>query len=665
MSSADYPASGSTGTPHHADDQFSGTFDLSATDSGSGVDYFEYSFNQILPVGGATTLAASNGTASLKLTPGHWGTNVLYVDAVDKAGNRSQPFEYDFYVPGNPNPKAVAGDLTGDGVPDVAVVDGGGNIRLFPVGTTDPALGGTVAAYQAPNGVPSWAGAILAHHGSMHGGQTVDDLFAYQGGALYLNPTNGDFTKARAITVTRPPSCTFDAAKCQSYATDWKQVTQVVAPGDVDGDGQNDLITVEKGELWLFHGAGSGRFANPVQLGSGGWQSMTVVAPGDVGTSSGAAGDGLPDLWARDTTTGALYAYYNRPGDPTGLGDITTRKQIGSGVTVLAHPSITSDGDLDGDGYADLVTTTWDGRLMEFPGRAPAPDQVPFAPPADISKRVWGTTIQTLEGSPYRPYAKNDFDGDGRSDLTGISGSGNLYYWHNNGNGSLRNGSRMWPVDGDYLTAREPVAGDFNGDGNTDVAAISQSGSLYWKPGNGSGGLGGAALLWPTEGGFQSFRDPTAGDFNGDGKTDLAAINDQGNLYMWMGDGKGSLSPASNPWPTAGQFATFRDLTAGDFNGDGKTDLAAISGAGNLYWWPGDGNGSIGSAQRLWPNDGEFGTFRDLATGDFNGDGRTDLAAISGAGNLYWWPGDGYGHLGSAQRLWPNEAGFATFRDLA
>ncbi|WP_143676653.1 FG-GAP-like repeat-containing protein [Streptomyces sp. TLI_146] len=667
--SDDYPASGSTVTTHHADDRFGGTFRLSASDGGSGVDYFEYSFNRTLPVGGATTVDAVNGTASLNLTPAHWGTNVLYVDAVDNAGNRSRTYEYDFYVPGNQNAKTVAGDLTGDGLPDVATVDEGGNIRMYPVGTDDPARGGTVARYQAPSKLPTaatWAGAILAHRGSQHGGQTVDDLFAYKEGELYLylNPTNGDFTKAQLVTVTRP-GCASDATKCQGYNADWQRVTQVITPGDVDGDGRNDLITVEKGMLWLFEGLGNGRFRDSVQIGAGGWQSMTVLAPGDIGAAGGAARDGLPDLWARDTTTGALYAYYNRPGDPMGLGDITTRQQIGSGFSLLAHPSITSDGDLDGDSYADLVSTTWDGRLIEFPGRASAAGQYPFTSAADISQRVWGKTIQTLEGSPYRPYARNDYDGDGRSDLTAISGSGNLFYWHSNGNGSLRNGSRLWAGDGDYLTFRDLAPGDFNGDGKTDVADISGLGTLYWKPGDGNGGLGGTQQLWPTDEAFKTFRDLTSGDFNGDGKSDVAVISGSGNLLWWAGDGNGNLGAAHPLWPNEGGFATFRDLTTGDFNADGKTDVAAISGAGNLYWWAGDGNGNLSTAQRLWPNEGDFATFRDLTTGDFNADGKTDVAAISGAGNLYWWAGDGNGNLSTAQRLWPNEGGFATFRDLA
>ncbi|RCH59579.1 hypothetical protein DT019_38845 [Streptomyces sp. SDr-06] len=255
VSSTDYPAAGSSTAPTHAmGDGFQGQFTFAATDATSGVDHFEYAFNTSLPVGGASTVAATNGSASIRLAPTHWGTNFLDVSAVDKAGNHSQSYEYAFYVPDNLKAQAAPGDLTGDGVPDTAIVDKDGQIRFYTVGT-DPALGVPVATSQAPTADETWKGATLAHRGAMHGSANVDDLFVLKSGKLYiyLNPSPANFIKAQATAVTRP-SCNATITDCSTYATDWSQASQIIAAGDVDGDSahHNDLITVEGDRLWLF-----------------------------------------------------------------------------------------------------------------------------------------------------------------------------------------------------------------------------------------------------------------------------------------------------------------------------------------------------------------------------------------------------------------------------
>lgn len=123
-----------------------GTFSVSSTDPvpatcvaaclASGLAKFEYSFNTPTPAVGAA--AVPPGTA-ISFTPTRWGTSVLYVDAVDNAGNRSQAEQYDFYVPWNQAAQVNPGDINGDGVPDLVVSDSTGNLLLYP-GNTDPAI---------------------------------------------------------------------------------------------------------------------------------------------------------------------------------------------------------------------------------------------------------------------------------------------------------------------------------------------------------------------------------------------------------------------------------------------------------------------------------------------------------------------------------------------
>ena len=115
-----------------------GTFSFSAHDfvpSGcnpspclaSNVARFLYSLNTPIPtVRGASYVSASansNGSTasgSLTLTPTAWGTNILYVEAEDNAGNiSSEPSVYTLYAPWNPTTKVAPGDVNGDGIPDL------------------------------------------------------------------------------------------------------------------------------------------------------------------------------------------------------------------------------------------------------------------------------------------------------------------------------------------------------------------------------------------------------------------------------------------------------------------------------------------------------------------------------------------------------------------
>src|SRR5262249_2142976 len=114
------------------------------------------------------------------------------------------------------------------------------------------------------------------------------------------------------------------------------------------------------------------------------------------------------------------------------------------------------------------------------------------------------------------------------------------------------------------------------------------------------------------------------GDFNGDGKKDLAVVNQQSNtVSVLLGNGDGSFKPAVS-YPTA--FSP-RGIAVGDFNGDGPLDLTvANSGSNSISLLLGNGDGTfqpkIDTALPLTPIS--------LTVDDFNGDGKADLA-IGGA----------------------------------
>ena len=166
------------------------------------------------------------------------------------------------------------------------------------------------------------------------------------------------------------------------------------------------------------------------------------------------------------------------------------------------------------------------------------------------------------------------------------------------------------------------AVGDFNGDGKQDLAVANYSfsaGKVSILLGDGAGSFS-AANNFPV-GSFP--RSVAVGDFNGDGKQDLAAANNgSNNVSILLGDGAGNFSAAttfgagSNPWSVA----------VGDFNGDGKQDLAVANwGSSNVSIFLGDGTGSFSAATNFAVGGGPFS----VAVGDFNGDGKQDLAVAN------------------------------------
>lgn len=113
----------------------------------------------------------------------------------------------------------------------------------------------------------------------------------------------------------------------------------------------------------------------------------------------------------------------------------------------------------------------------------------------------------------------------------------------------------------------------------------------------------------------------TVGDFDQDGKADLAVANIEAGVGILLGNGDGTFQPAASYAAGSGPQV----VAVGDFNGDGRPDLAVASqgGAGVLL-----GNGD-GTFQPLI----DYGVGLQLsgaAVGDFNGDGRTDLVVVDG-----------------------------------
>ena len=179
------------------------------------------------------------------------------------------------------------------------------------------------------------------------------------------------------------------------------------------------------------------------------------------------------------------------------------------------------------------------------------------------------------------------------------------------------------------------AVGDFNGDGNLDLAVANvYSGTVSIFVGDGKGNFAQASS--PGAGANPSA--VTAGDFNGDGKLDLAVANlSSGTVAILLGDGKGNFTLGSSP--TAGGYSV--SVVTGDFNGDGKLDLAVsnyYSNTVSILLGDGTGDFTLTSSPATGSNPAL------AAVGDFNGDGKLDLAVPNcGSNTVSILLGDGKG----------------------
>src|SRR5262249_52954591 len=167
------------------------------------------------------------------------------------------------------------------------------------------------------------------------------------------------------------------------------------------------------------------------------------------------------------------------------------------------------------------------------------------------------------------------------------------------------------------------VSGDFNGDGISDVVLLD---GVHLGVGDGTfrGPLSGMGLQ-----ASDAYGPAVAGDFSGDGKLDLA-ISSNDTVLLLLGNGDGTFQAGMTDAAVAAGLTVRGVLVAGDFNGDGRLDLALDSGSGVLVLLS-NGDGTFQPPKvslRIGTPSGA------MVPADFDGDGKLDLAVVDLFGSI-------------------------------
>lgn len=241
-----------------------------------------------------------------------------------------------------------------------------------------------------------------------------------------------------------------------------------------------------------------------------------------------------------------------------------------------------------------------------------------------------------------------DFNNDQKTDIALVGGSGwtkaPIAFSRGDGNygvtaGNVGDGFGAWAND----TGAKPLAGDFNHDNRTDIALVGVTGlttvPIAFSQGDGTynvtgGNVGDGFAAWSRD----PRAKPLAGDFNNDGNTDIALVGVRGlttvPIAFSLGDGTYNVvaREVESGFSARSKAAGVRPV-AGDFDNDKKTDIALIGGSGwttaPIAFSQGNGtfavaNSNVGAGFGAWANDGSAKPLVD----DFNNDGKTDIALV-------------------------------------
>jgi hypothetical protein len=427
----------------------------------------------------------------------------------------------------------------------------------------------------------------------------------------------------------------------------------VAGAGDVNGDGYDDFLVgadswdgppQAAGAAFLYFGAADGTpvlgwtYVGTAQLEHFGY---------DVSTAGDVNADGYDDIIIGAYGEDRCYVFHGGPAGPSNTPD----KILASSVGSMFGWAVSTAGDANGDGYADVMVG-WPHWGANEEGRT----LVYFGSAAGVSAVTWNYENTVMDAQfGFDVECAGDVNGDGYSDIiigaqktsAGQAEEGRAYLFYGSEDGPLL--QAFWIADGEqtgaHLGYAVAGAGDVNGDGYSDIAVGARD---YDDPDTDEGRVAadapGSLIGWQGEEDQEEAEYGHAvalGDFNGDGYSDLAVGTGKWNAAaadiggVWVYDGADTGPSLTADWMEEGTEMTglFGDAVAnaGDVNNDGYDDLLVGEpgrdgrGAAHLFLGSAGGLASSPSWSAFGEADGHQFGFAVARAGDVNGDAFGDV----------------------------------------
>lgn len=413
---------------------------------------------------------------------------------------------------------------------------------------------------------------------------------------------------AGAITLTNTPTLATSGANSAStngwFNKPWSFGSVIDPQSLTVAEARRNFVSITTTDAGLGPGRGLFHYTVHGSVGNKYGPVIVVASGGQAATTSiiGLAGD---EVVVSRTTGSALTN--------------STVGNLPAGVTWVNHVS----GDFDGDGRTDLASQTDTGAwwVTTTPATGTA------------APRLWATL------AVFQFATVGDFDADGRDDIA-VRNESNGSWRVLSSTGTAFTSSRFGRWNSE-LSWSNVLSGDFNADGRDDVVGQRSDGAWVVAA---STGTSFASTVWT----FLSIGQfGTVGDFNADGRDDVAVRNpNNGSWRVLSSSGTGFTPLKFGTWDSA---ASWTNVRAGDFNGDGRTDLLGQRADGT---WFVSTSGASGFTTAGWTvlSIGQFAT-----VGDFNADGLDDVAVRNPA-NGAWRLLSGNGSSFTSTKLgdWPS-----------
>lgn len=614
---------------------------------------------------------------------------------------------------------ASAGDVNGDGFSDIIV-----GASLYDQGQVDEGQafiyrGSSAgleinAAWIVEGGEPdARLGSSVASAGDVNGDGLSDVIVGVRG------YSNGQLNEGRVLGFygRTGPLFTTPSWQVESDQVGALMGGSVASAGDVNGDGYSDVLVgaasfdgfvSDEGRVSLFHGGPAGLAATAAWSTNGQAVSSfgaSVASAGDVngdGFSDVVIGASEHDNGATDEGRAVVFL-----GFASGLGPGTSWSVSGTQASALLGSSVASAGDVNADGYSDVIVGA---PQFDRGGTDEGAVFIYFGSPTGVTSSTPSVTLEGTQASAFFGYSvasAGDVNGDGFGDvIIGAFGYDNPEL--NEGRAFVYLGDAVsplglppWTVESNQAGSNFGIsvasAGDVNGDGYSDVIVgapvfdvlLTDEGAAFVYLGSATGLT---PQAWRTSSNqMQAYFGTSvasAGDVNGDGFSDVivgapAYSNSQtneGRVTIYAGSAMGlAVTPLSTlEVNQASAFFGTSVASAGDVNRDGLSDVIVgaprftnvevSEGAAFVFLGAPGGVSAIAWSAEGNQNNVRFGESV-ASAGDVNGDGFSDVIVgaeqfsnvQTGEGRAFVFHGSAAGLLPSATRTFePNQAG-ATF----